>query len=153
MKLPTSTKPTSGFHISDILDLNNKEKQQKKSEINESDEKLSKTDDEICDEIDVELKTENLSCESDENLTETCKRRHNESPSVDSESPRDEKDLKKVKKSSKQDDERKSSTNTSPGHHHQLLSETIHQYPHLFQNHPAMRPWFNSNGELVDCSH
>lgn len=144
MKLPTSTKPTSGFHISDILELN-KDKHQKKSDAEKIEEKPSKTE-ANCDEVDVELKTENLSCESDENIAETCnKRKLLTSPSINRESlsPRDEKELKKSKRNSKQEEDQVSLSN------YQLLSETMYQYPHLFQNHPAMRqPWINSNGKL-----
>jgi hypothetical protein len=57
------------------------------------------------------------------------------------------KDLKKLKKQSRLENEERIAFDVSSGHH-QLLNETMHQYPHLFQNHPAMRPWFNSNGEF-----
>jgi hypothetical protein len=67
MKLPTSTKPTSGFHICDILELNkDKQKKQEAESIRDDDEK-SKTD-ENCDEDEAELKRENFSAESDENI-------------------------------------------------------------------------------------
>lgn len=145
MKLPTSTKPTSGFHISDILELN-KDKHQKKPDVEKIEEKPSK-DDANCDEVDVELKTENLSCESDENVAENCNKRKLEtSPSINrgSVSPRDEKELKKSKRNLKQEEDDRASLSN-----YQLLSETMHQYPHLFQNHPAIRqPWMNSNGKL-----
>lgn len=123
MKMPASTKPTSGFHICDILELN-KEQHQKSR-----DEDKAKAD-EACDED--ELKRENLSCESDENGNESAaKRKHSPSPSItrDSQSPTELAEPKKPKKLD------------APADHHQLLS----QYPHLFQNHPAMRPWFNSS--------
>lgn len=151
MKLPTSTKPTSGFHICDILELN-KDQQQK----NKNDDEVKSKIDENCDEDELEVKTENLSCESDENVM--IKKSANKlsqssaSPTIEQEpkSPleitQDIKDLKKLKKHLKRDEER-SKLEASSGHH-QLLSETIHQYPHLFQNHPAMRPWFNSNGKF-----
>lgn len=145
MKLPASTKPTSGFHISDILELN-KEKHQKKVEVEKTEEKSSK-DDANCDEADVELKAENLSCESDEIVTESCNKRKLEtSPTINRESlpPPDEKELKRSKRNLKQEDEERASLSN-----YQLLSETMHQYPHLFQNHPAMRqPWLSSNGKL-----
>lgn len=147
MKLPTSTKPTSGFHICDILELN-KDKKSTNDDESKAVEDKSKTDD---DDDEMELKRENLSCESEENLTAKSS---NLSPSPSSpnlareskssiESPED---LIKYKKNLKRDDERPH-LDASSGHH-QLLSETLHQYPHLFQNHPAMRPWFNSNGKL-----
>lgn len=139
--MPTSTKPTSGFHICDILELN-KEKQQKEQDQSlQDDEEKSKVD-ENCDDEELELKRENLSCESDENQNEnSIKRKHSPSPASptirrESSSPVD--DLKKMKKQSKLNEERHIEADR-----HQLLSETIHQYPHLFQNHPAMRPWFN----------
>lgn len=141
MKLPTSTKPTSGFHICDILELN-KDKQ-KKQESNRDDDQRSRIDDD-------ELKAENLSCESEENLVKnetSIKRKHSPSPPTSPtesqtrlENPQETKDLKKIKKHLKQID-----MSSGP---HQLLSETIYQYPHLFQNHPAMRPWFNPTGKL-----
>lgn len=150
MKLPTSTKPTSGFHICDILELN-KDKQQKKRDesLRDDDEEKSKLD-ENCDDDEVELKRENLSCESDENLIKSDKRKHSPSPT----SPtiaRDSslectKESRKLKKQLKHDDDRSSFDSTSG--HQQLLNETLHQYPHLFQNHPAMRPWFSSNGKF-----
>lgn len=155
MKLPTSTKPTSGFHICDILELN-KEKQQKKQEETRREEEETLRVDENDDEDELEMKTENLSRESDEIVSknENCaKRKHSPSPTSPMresqsplESPQAVKDLKKLKKHLKHDNE-KSSFDATSGHH-QLLNETLHQYPHLFQNHPAMRPWFNSNGEL-----
>jgi hypothetical protein len=145
MKLPTSTKPTSGFHICDILELNkdNHQKKQQSEEKLEEDEKSRA--DENCDDDEVEMKRENLSSESDENLAknENCiKRKHSPSPTSptrESQSPRlTSREIKNSKKQQKHE--------TSD--HHQLLTETIHQYPHLFQNHPAMRPWFNSNGKF-----
>jgi hypothetical protein len=149
MKLPTSTKPTSGFHICDILELN-KEKQHKKHQ--EHDDEKSKVDEDD----EIEMKKENLSCESDENQIEiSTKRKHSPSPTSpitrDSQSPRDSsddiKDSKKLKKHPRHESDDRPSFDASAGHH-QLLNDTIHQYPHLFQNHPAMRPWFNSNGEF-----
>jgi hypothetical protein len=153
MKLPTSTKPTSGFHICDILELN-KEKQNKKHQEHSKDEdEKSKVDDDD----EIEMKKENLSSGSDETRIEnSTKRKHSPSPTSpitrDSQSPRDlsdhVKDLKKPKKHPRHDNEDRPSFDSSAGHH-QLLNDTIHQYPHLFQNHPAMRPWFNSNGEFI----
>lgn len=154
MKLPTSTKPTSGFHICDILELN-KEKQKQKQDEADHDEDVKSKNDENCDDEEVELKRENVSVESDENLIKNEKRKHTLSPtspmitsrepSSPVESHQNAKEFKKLKKYSKHDDER---PRFDPAHH-QLLNETIHQYPHLFQNHPAMRPWFNSNGKLI----
>jgi hypothetical protein len=57
------------------------------------------------------------------------------------------KEFKKSKKHLKNEEDRLN-FDVSSGHH-QLLNETLHQYPHLFQNHPAMRPWFNSSGKLT----
>lgn len=137
MKLPTSTKPTSGFHICDILELNKDKKPMKKQENHK-----------IID-AEVEMKRENLNGENDEI---SSKRKHSPSPTSPMrdqpsplESSRDVKDLKRLKKHLRHDEER----STIEGGHHQqqLLNETLHQYPHLFQNHPAMRPWFNSNGK------
>lgn len=125
MKLPTSTKPTSGFHICDILELN----KDKKLDSNQNHEQKSHEDDAM------KMKMENVNNES-------VKRRHSPSPSPSKspiESSRDAKELKKLKKHLRHESEMTADR--------QLLSDTIHQYPHLFQNHPAMRPWFNSNGE------
>lgn len=152
MKLPTSTKPTSGFHICDILELN-KDKQQKKrdeSPREDDDEEKSKLD-ENCDDDKIDLKRENLSCESDENLMKSDKRKHSPSPTTSPTIARDSsleftKESRKSKKQLKHDDDRSSFDSISG--HQQLLNETLHQYPHLFQNHPAMRPWFNSNGKF-----
>lgn len=141
MKLPTSTKPTSGFHICDILELN-------------KDKKLKKDDgevkvDENCDPDEVKaMKKENLSCESEEKISSDIKSSLETSPaspasSRDSKSPNEP--PRKTKKQSRHEDVKSALGATSE---HQLLTETIHQYPHLFQNHPAMRPWFNSNGKL-----
>jgi hypothetical protein len=148
MKLPTSTKPTSGFHICDILELN---KDKQSTDENDNDERLvrdkSKSD-ENCDE-EIDLKKENLSSESDEldvDEKSIIKRRHSPSPTTAPQSPtgssQDSKDLRRMKK---QKDE-SSSFESSGGAGHHLLNDTIHQYPHLFQN-PAMRPWFNTSGK------
>jgi hypothetical protein len=152
MKLPTSTKPTSGFHICDILELNKEKKHKKQQQDSKNDDEKSKIDEDE----EVEMKKENLSCESDELRNEnSTKRKHSPSPTSpitrESLSPRelsdDVKDLKKLKKHSRYEKDERTSFNSSSDHH-QLLNETIHQYPHLFQNHPAMRPWFNSNGKF-----
>lgn len=143
MKLPTSTKPTSGFHICDILELN-KDKKLRKDDIGEG--KV----DENCDPDDVkDMKKEILSCEGeDKNSISDIKNSIETSPaspasSRDSKSPSEP--PRKTKKQSRHEDVKSALGATSE---HQLLSETIHQYPHLFQNHPAMRPWFNSNGKF-----
>lgn len=157
MKLPTSTKPTSGFHICDILELNKDQQEQKNENDSNQDDDVKSKVDEICDDDELDVKRENLSCESDENLMGNRSSVKNLSKSPASptiareskspiETPQETKDLKKLKKHLKRDEER-SKLEASSGHH-QLLSETIHQYPHLFQNHPAMRPWFNSNGKF-----
>ncbi|CRL07737.1 CLUMA_CG020691, isoform A [Clunio marinus] len=140
MKLPTSTKPTSGFHICDILELN-KDKREKK------------VDDENCDEG-IEMKKENLSNQSEEHeRDENCvKRKHSPSPSSlttrESQSPQDIKDGKKSKKHLRHEEDHRTTYEATSGH--QLLNETLHQYPHLFHNHPAMRPWFNSNAQTFE---
>lgn len=149
MKLPTSTKPTSGFHICDILELNKEKQQKKQRDSKDEDEKIDDDDE-------IEMKKENLSCESDELRSEnSTKRKHSPSPTSPitresqspQESPDNVKDLKKLKKHSQNENNNRPSFDASSGHQ-QLLNETMHQYPHLFQNHPAMRPWFNSNGEF-----
>lgn len=181
MKLPTSvtTKPTSGFHICDILELNKDKKDEKQPKDNEI-----RRDDEIdenCDEDDVEVQKENLSSESEENLLNeseqhvenVMKRKHSPSPTSqnndaqshngdEEESSQDSHRLnrsnklkmKHMKHSRRNESEElpkfsNSGHTATANHHQQLLSDTIHQYSsHLFQNHPAMRPWFNPNGKF-----
>lgn len=144
MKLPTSTKPTSGFHICDILELNKEKQSTNDEELLIQDKSKS---DENCDE-EIDLKKENLSSESEElDVDEkSVKRRHSPSPLEPlspSGSTQDSKDIRRMKKHK---DESLSFESSGAGHH--LLSDTIHQYPHLFQN-PAMRPWFNSSGKCL----
>ncbi|XP_070494036.1 homeobox protein vnd-like [Chironomus tepperi] len=180
MKLPTSvnTKPSSGFHICDILELNKDNKDEKQPQVKRLENEI-KRDDEInenCDEDDdLDVQKENLSSESEENLLNESehvenimKRKHslsptsqnneNESHNEDEESSRDSHRENKSKlkmkhtKHSKRNDNveipqfNSSGHSVSVNHHQQLLSDTIHQYSsHIFQNHPAMRPWFNPN--------
>ncbi|CAG9807839.1 unnamed protein product [Chironomus riparius] len=180
MKLPTSvnTKPTSGFHICDILELNKDKKDEKQPQDKKLENEI-KRDDEIdqnCDEDDdLEIQKENLSIESEENLLNesehvenVMKRKHslsptsqnndNESHNGDEESSRDSHRENKSKLKMKHIKHNKRNENVeipqynslghsvSTNHHQQLLSDTIHQYSnHIFQNHPAMRPWFNPN--------
>lgn len=147
MKLPTSTKPTSGFHICDILELNKDQKARKDDSENEVKVDENCNSDEVRD-----LKKENLSSEGEDKDSSDVKNRIETSP-VSPASSRDSKSPieppRKTKKQSRQEDV-KSALGAST--EHQLLSETIHQYPHLFQNHPAMRPWFNSNGKLQNLT-
>lgn len=154
MKLPTSTKPTSGFHICDILELNKDQQEKNDKESHQEDDVKSKID-ENCDDEDVEVKRENLSYDENVTVNRSSVKSLSQSPASPStvretkspiETPQDVRDLKKLKKHLKRDEERLKLDSSSG--HHQLLSETIHQYPHLFQNHPAMRPWFNSNGRF-----
>lgn len=210
MKLPTSvtTKPSSGFHICDILELNkDKSKDEKKPQDDEN--VIRRADEEIdenCDEYDdVDVQKENLSSESEENLLNESdpqhaekalmmmKRKHSPSPTsqqndTESHSDGDEQEssqdshradrnnklinnnnnnnssnkMKHMKHSKRSENEEIPSFNglghaaTAANHHQQLLSDTLHQYSsHLFQNHPAMRPWFNPNGKfnyiLIRC--
>lgn len=146
----TSTKPTSTFNICDILELNNKKKNLK-----DDHESTHEEEDEIHE------KKENLSGESEENLNDSMdeeinsKRKLLKSPSASpashnehEESSQDSNRKVSIKKSRKH-----SKCEENPQQQHQsqnssLLSDTIHQYPHLFQNHPAMRPWFSSNGKF-----
>lgn len=144
MKLPTSTKPTSGFHICDILELN-KDKKVRRDDSENDETKV----DENCNSDEVKnMKKENLSCEVEDKDSIDLKISIETTPtspssSRDSKSPNEP--PRKTKKQSRHDEVKSALGAASE---HQLLSETIHQYPHLFQNHPAMRPWFNSNGKL-----
>lgn len=145
----TSTKPTSTFNICDILELNNKKKNLK----DDHDSTLEE-EEEIHEE-----KKENLSGESEENLNDSMeeeinsKRKLIKSPSASPASQNEHEE-------SSQDSSQKLSTKKSRKHsrsdenpqNSSLLSDTIHQYPHLFQNHPAMRPWFSSNGKFQPFS-
>jgi hypothetical protein len=204
MKIPTSgmivnnTKPSSGFHICDILELNkdssdakpkiissndnNNNDDDDSSKINADSEKKHEVD-ETCDELEdyyesemLEVKhKQNLSSENDEDHLKEIerKRKHSLSPATSQKSDvsKQENDdnkhmsqdltmkqklkSKKLFKQQTSDDENvKSPSNASINSHQQMLNDTIHQYSsHLFQNHPAMRPWFNSNGEhsfLID---
>jgi hypothetical protein len=177
MKLPTSvnTKPTSGFHICDILELNKDKKDEKQPQEIKRDDEI----DENCDEDDdLEVQKENLSSESEENLLNESehvenimKRKHSLSPTSqnnendshheDEESSQDSQRENKLKLKMKHIKHNKRNENAevpqfnnsghsaSTNHHQQLLSDTIHQYSsHIFQNHPAMRPWFNPNGKF-----
>jgi hypothetical protein len=185
MKLPTSvnTKPTSGFHICDILELNKDKKDEKQPQDKRLENEIIKRDDEIdenCDEDDeLEVQKENLSSESEENLLNESehvenimKRKHSLSPTSqnnDNESHNEDEEessqdshrgnksklkMKHTKHSKRNDNVEIPQFNNlghsaSANHHQQLLSDTIHQYSsHLFQNHPAMRPWFNPNGKF-----
>ena len=199
MKLPTSvtTKPSSGFHICDILELNkDKNKDEQKQSKNQHEIKRDVEIDENCDndnddddDDNHDVQKENLSSESDENnlLNESItvdqqhtaenvmKRRHSLSPTSqnnDTESQHGDEEessqdsnhrlsrhnklkMKHIKHSKRNESEDNQQFNslghagTAANHHQQLLSDTIHQYSsHLFQNHPAMRPWFNPNGKF-----
>lgn len=136
--MPTTTKTSSGFHICDILELN-KDKKKKISTLDNDEEEKKE---EICENEDVEdeVKVDNEISERE------LKCRRTSSPPT---SPQN------VSTESQSSDDARTPTkhhdkidfNSSNHSHHQLLNETIHQYPHLFHNHPAMRPWFNSNGK------
>lgn len=144
MKMPTtasntsvtSSKPTSTFNICDILDLN-----KKKSKIEEIkvDQDVEHEDEE---EEEENEKKENLSDFSTSSVDEenVTKRKIRSPASQANESSQESRKEKKTRRSSQNQPQ------TS------LLSDTLHQYPHLFQNHPAMRPWFSSNGEFQPFS-
>ncbi|CAO1419892.1 unnamed protein product [Diamesa serratosioi] len=157
MKLPTSNRTTSGFHICDILELN-KDNKQNKDEV-ESKEESEEIVEENCEILKKELiKSQNNTEECDLEIgSENSKDEHlvkrklspPTSPSLPSPSSSpakiEAKDIKKLKKQDKTNDKEdpKSQFNTQSQHHH-LITDTIHQYPHLFQN-PAMRPYFCNN--------
>jgi hypothetical protein len=164
MKLPTavsngsnnSTKPSSGFHICDILELN-KDKGEEHKGANEIKRDVDELlEEKSCDEDDdEEVRKENLSGESEENLHTTespaVKRKHSPSPTSQLENEENnnnnnERESSERSKSKKK--HMKQESDAFPSQHQQMLNDTIHQYSsHLFQNHPAMRPWFNSNGK------
>jgi hypothetical protein len=180
-----NTKPSSGFHICDILELNKDKKDEKQQPQQQQHNEIRRDDeiDENCDEDeDVDVQKENLSSESEENLhlndseqqeknvENVMKRKLSPSPTSqnnDTESHNgDEEDssqdshrenrhnklkMKHMKHSKRSESDQIPSFNVlgTANHHQQLLSDTIHQYSsHLFQNHPAMRPWFNPNGKF-----
>jgi hypothetical protein len=138
MKLPTTTKTSSGFHICDILELN-KEKQPKKDRSGSAIDDVKSIESEEADED--ELKK----CEKSERSSR--KHRRTSSPTSQHEISTESQSSEETRSPAKhQKDDLDSSTNHQ--HHQHLLSETMHQYPQLFHNHPAMRPWFNHNGEF-----
>ena len=153
MKMPatasaavTSSKPTSTFNICDILDLNNKKKskdiQQEEDEIKADTHEQEEEHDDEEEEEEIEKK-ENLSDFFSSSVDEeNATKRKIRSPA--SQANDSQESLRKEKKS------RRSSP--SQPQTSSLLSDTLHQYPHLFQNHPAMRPWFSSNGEFQPFS-
>lgn len=138
MKLPTTTKTSSGFHICDILELN-KEKQQKKDRGSAIDVKSIESEDVDEDEL--------KDSEKSDKIERSRKHRRTSSPSSQHEISTESQSSDETRSPAKhQKDDLDSSTNHQ--HHQHLLSETMHQYPQLFHNHPAMRPWFNHNGEF-----
>jgi hypothetical protein len=152
----TSSKPTSTFNICDILDLNKKKGSKKDSDDFIKKDLVDEQEEEEEEDIVDEEKPENLSDGSEEiinSLSEDeneskIKMQSELSPSR-TESPQDS--PKEVNKKARKD----SKSDNNPSQHHpatSLLSDTLHQYPHLFQNHPAMRPWFSSNGKFLPFS-
>jgi hypothetical protein len=136
--MPTTTKTSSGFHICDILELNkDKQQQQKNKKSSEKDDDIDDEKKENCEneDVDDEIKVDNDNSECHQNNSSSPS-----SPQNESQSSSDE-----VRTPTKHD--KSTDFNSSNHSHHQLLNDTIHQYPHLFHNHPAMRPWFNSNGK------
>lgn len=150
MKMPatassavTSSKPTSTFNICDILDLNNKKKSKdiQQEEIKADPHEQEEENDE--EEEEENEKKENLSDFSSSSVDEeNASKRKIRSPA--SQGTDSEISVRKEKKSRRSS---QSQPQTSS-----FLSDTLHQYPHLFQNHPAMRPWFSSNGEFQPFS-
>lgn len=141
----TSTKPTSTFNICDILDLNKKKsKDIQEQEIKADPHDQEHDDDEGEEEEDCEKK-ENLSDFSSSSVDEENeKKRKIRSPASHTNESSQE-SRKEVSKKSRRNSQNQPQTSS-------LLSDTLHQYPHLFQNHPAMRPWFSSNGEFQPFS-
>ena len=135
MKLPTTTQKTSGFHICDILELN---EEKKKSSSNKLNDNLSKNTEvhekKETNELNKIKKEDSLSVENAEKIN---KRKFMESPSIND----DKNNLATHQESSKKakQDEDKTS---------QMFANTFQHYPHLFTN--AVRPWlFNQhNGEF-----
>ena len=156
MKLPTSNgRTTSGFHICDILELN-KDKQKDVKESIEPEEIIE----ENCEILKKQLiKSQNntepcdLEISSENSKDEHLVKRKLSPPSSPSLSPSltpssllkiEAKDIKKLKKQDKTNDKEDPRSQFNTQSHHHLITDTIHQYPHLFQN-PAMRPYFCNN--------
>lgn len=151
MKLPTSNRTTSGFHICDILELNkDKQKDEEEENVESKSEEINEENCEILkkeliksqknpEECDLEICSENS---KDEQIV---KRKLSPSPSSSPPPAKIEaKDIKKLKKHDKTHDKEDPRSQFNTQSHHHLITDTIHQYPHLFQN-PAMRPYFCNN--------
>ncbi|CAO1423411.1 unnamed protein product [Diamesa tonsa] len=147
MKLPTSNRTTSGFHICDILELN---KDKKKDENESVESKSEETNEENCEILKKELiKSQENTEECDleicsENSKDEQIVKRKLSPPSSPPAKIEAKDIKKLKKQDKSNDKEDPRSQINTQSHHHLISDTIHQYPHLFQN-PAMRPYFCNN--------
>ncbi|CAO1438820.1 unnamed protein product [Diamesa hyperborea] len=147
MKLPTSNRTTSGFHICDILELN---KDKKKDEEESVESKSEETNEENCEILKKELiKSQENTEECDleicsENSKDEQIVKRKLSPPSSPPAKIEAKDIKKLKKQDKSNDKEDPRSQFNTQSHHHLISDTIHQYPHLFQN-PAMRPYFCNN--------
>ena len=134
MKLPTTQK-TSGFHICDILELNEDKKKSAPSKTTDSSQNLAKDAIKLTNEPssnqNKQIKQEN----SSENVEKANKRKFAPSPPLSETS--DQPTLQESKKAKQEEDKAS-----------QMFANTFQHYPHLFQN--AVRPWlFNGhNGEF-----
>ena len=134
MKLPTTQK-SSGFHICDILELNEDKKKPPPSKTTDSTQSLAKDAikpiNESSNNQSKQIKQEN----SSENVEKANKRKFAPSPLLSETS--DQPTLQESKKAKQEEDKAS-----------QMFANTFQHYPHLFQN--AVRPWlFNGhNGEF-----
>ena len=137
MKLPTTQK-SSGFHICDILELNEDKKKSAPSKTTDSTQILSKDaikpaneTNELSNNQNKQIKQET----SSDNVEKANKRKFAPSPPLSETS--DQPTLQESKKAKQEEDKAS-----------QMFANTFQHYPHLFQN--AVRPWlFNGhNGEF-----
>lgn len=132
MKLPTTQK-TSGFHICDILELN---EDKKKSSSNKTTDNLTK---DATNESNESSNNQTKHIKQEDSISEIVekanKRKFAPSPPLSETS--DQPTIQESKKAKQEEDKAS-----------QMFANTFQHYPHLFQN--AVRPWlFNGhNGEF-----
>lgn len=147
MKLPTSNRTTSGFHICDILELNKDKKKDEEESVESKNEEVNEENCEILKKELIKSQTNTEECDLDvcsENSKDEQIVKRKLSPPSTPPAKIEAKDIKKLKKQDKTNDKEDPRSQFNTQSHHHLISDTIHQYPHLFQN-PAMRPYFCNN--------
>lgn len=154
IKLPTTNSKASGFHICDILELNNEKQRILENKSKESSENNSKSSvnpknlvksSEIENEkIDVENVVKDETKSNNEKIDKLS----------DIEKPRVGDEVKSVKSTDTKDGQQKEPKTThepSENGRSNVFSDTLYHYQHLLQN-PAVRPWLymnmNQNGEF-----